>query len=288
MAVVPCGCPAQGPLDKAARAVIRRRYGLPADGLLVGSFGIASPAKLVVELLTAFRALSRINPGATLVFAGHAVMDLDEWAVRFGVADRVHTLGRVPLEDFQSLAGAVDIGVNLRRPPTNGETSASLLTLLGAGTPTLVTDIDSFAGYPDNVVVKVPWSDAFIEALTRDLLDLAEDRGRRARIGRAAVRHVHKRHDWSAVAEQYADVIMRAAQRNEAPNPLTLEEDGETTRQGDSETARWGDKEMGSVSLSPCLPVSLSPCLPVFPRGVGQLSLLELNSQSLGVKDVVR
>ena len=51
------------------------------------------------------------------------------------------------------------MGVNLRRPPTNGETSAALLDLLATGVATIVTDVATFADYPDTVVRKVHWDE---------------------------------------------------------------------------------------------------------------------------------
>ena len=54
-------------------------------------------------------------------------------------------LGRPSDEDFLGLIDAVDLGVSLRRPPTNGETSGALLHLLRSGVPTIVSDTGSVA-----------------------------------------------------------------------------------------------------------------------------------------------
>ena len=51
--------------------------------------------------------------------------------------DRVRFLGRQPASAFTDLMLVTDIGVNLRKPPTNGETSGALLNLLAAGVPQL-------------------------------------------------------------------------------------------------------------------------------------------------------
>jgi glycosyltransferase involved in cell wall biosynthesis len=214
MSVVPFGCESHGRLAAAERARVRETYRLPADSFVIGSFGIASPTKLSREGLAAFRRLAERSPHALFVFVGSSVMNLDECIAEFGLGDRVRVLGRVPIEDFAALAGAVDVALNLRRPPTNGETSASLFALLSMGTPTLVTAIDTFAGYPDPVVVKVPWNDDFEAVLAREMLDLAVNSERRESISRAALAYLHDRHDWGRTAALYAEIINRAAEAN--------------------------------------------------------------------------
>src|SRR5262249_60463792 len=55
---------------------------------------------------------------------------------------------------FEAYVARADICLNLR-PPTAGETSASLLRLLGAAKPTLVTATGSFAELPPGVAAQV-------------------------------------------------------------------------------------------------------------------------------------
>ena len=163
--------------------------------------------------LRAFATLARCHAPARLILVGSdspgsGVLDR---ADALGVRDRVFMLGHRPIRDFRDLARSVDLGVCLRRPPTNGETSAALLTLLGAGVPTVVTDVGTFAGYPDDVVVKVAWGDAFEAALSQTFVALARDPAAHERLSRAALAHVRAHHDWSVVARLYAELIERVA-----------------------------------------------------------------------------
>src|SRR5262249_7938866 len=148
---------------------------------------------------------------AVFVFAGE---DADEGKARqtasaLGLATRVRFLGRQSIADFGDLAAAVDIGVNLRRAPTNGGTSGALLFLSFAGTPTIVTDVGTFSDYPETVVRKVKWDSRGEEELTRVLVDLAGDPALRMRLSRSAWEYVDQNHEWSRIAEQYAAVIER-------------------------------------------------------------------------------
>jgi uncharacterized protein YbaR (Trm112 family) len=84
------------------------------------------------------------------------------------------------------VAAASDVCVNLRYPSA-GETSASLLRLLGAGRPVIVTDDLPNAEYPDDVALKIPVDRFEEETLAAVLLELqrnpelAQARGNLAR-----------------------------------------------------------------------------------------------------------
>ena len=99
-------------------------------------------------------------------------------------------LGRQPAAAFADLMLVTDIGMNLRMPPTNGETSRALLSLLAAGVPTVVTDVATFSDFPASVVRKVHWETEGAAGLTRVMLELAGDREARERLGRAALSYV--------------------------------------------------------------------------------------------------
>ena len=150
-------------------------------------------------------------------------------AARLGLGDRVRFLGRQPDEAFADLIAAVDVGVNLRLPPTNGETSAALLELLRAGVPTIITDVGTFSDYSDDVVRKVRWETDGTAGLTRVLRELADNLPARAALGRAAAAYVAERHGWPGAAARYAEVIERchAHARRRAGADVLLRRRGE-------------------------------------------------------------
>ena len=67
----------------------------------------------------------------------------------------VRILGFTPIEDFVGYIAACDIILNLRYP-TVGESSGTLLRALGLGKAVIVSNVGSFAEYPDDVCLKVP------------------------------------------------------------------------------------------------------------------------------------
>jgi glycosyltransferase involved in cell wall biosynthesis len=195
------------------RQDIRARFGIDPEALVVASFGILTHGKMNEEAVTAFERVAGEFPGATLLFVG------EEWdegqtrqlTARLGLTDRVRFLGRQPMADFLDLITVTDVGIALRRPPTDGETSAALLDLLRSGVATITSDVGTFAGYPEDVVRKVRWPGDGLEGLTAALRRLMADPGERSRLARAALDYVGRNHSWSNAAALYGDLIERSA-----------------------------------------------------------------------------
>jgi glycosyltransferase involved in cell wall biosynthesis len=217
--VVPHGAEAADrPVQPADRSSARARLGLPVDGLIVGQFGIVHPSKMNAEAIEAFTVVLEQQPQALLLIVGE---EADGGRARrraeaLGLASRVRFWGRPDEDEFHALVAAADLGLCLRRAPTHGETSGALLHLLRAGVATIVSDVGSFAEFPQGVVRKVAWRPTAVgdqddrdglDALRRALVCLAQEPAARATLGRAAWEHVRARHSWARVAELYAEVI---------------------------------------------------------------------------------
>jgi glycosyltransferase involved in cell wall biosynthesis len=199
--------------SREQRLATRRRFAIEDEALVVSCFGILAHGKMNVEAIEAFVPLARSRPDAVLLFVGPAWDGgaAQEAAEEAGLGERVRFLGRQPDASYRELLGAVDLGISLRRPPTYGETSGSLLDLLRHGVPTIINEAGTFADYPDEVVRKLDWEREGVAGLAEALRELADDRGERERLSGAAVRHVREQHGWPRVAECYADVIERYA-----------------------------------------------------------------------------
>ena len=208
--------PAAAPAAAEAGRLLRRRLGLPEDRPVLGSFGFQTPIK---RTGVAIRALAWPGLEHThLLVVGEASqgLELEEEARRAGVAGRVHVLGFLPFEDFAAAIAAVDLCLNLRYP-TAGETSASLLRVLAAGRPAIVSDYAQFADLPREVVIRVPLGDeeepGELAALLRDLLANPE---RLRAMGDAAREHVRVHNDPVRSAEA---VVEACREWRELPPP---------------------------------------------------------------------
>src|ERR1700749_165503 len=113
-----------------------------------------------VESLHAFKAVAERDPEALFVLVGPEYDDnaSRECVAELGLERRVRYLGPKPADEFVELVGAADVGLNLRRPPTNGETSSSLLDLFRQGVPAIITDVGTFSDFPEIAARKIPWT----------------------------------------------------------------------------------------------------------------------------------
>ena len=152
-AVVPMGVPLPPPIPRAAA---RARLGLPSGAFLLASFGHINAWKRVEPTLRAVAALRAdgVDARYTLVGSVSPNYDLGGLIARSRLGDAVSITGYVPRAAFEDHVAAADLCVNLRHP-TGGETSASLLRLLGAGRPTLVSAVGAFAELLPGVVAQV-------------------------------------------------------------------------------------------------------------------------------------
>ncbi len=198
--VVPMGVPLSEPASEAEAAGWRERAGVPSGASLIGSFGFQTPIKRTDRAIEALA--SEALAGVHLLIGGEVSGNLDlEGVVReAGVGDRVHFLGFLDFDEFETAIAACDLCLNLRYP-TAGETSASLLRMLALARPAIVSDYAQFSELPDDVAVKVPLGEGEVEALATTVGSLLADRQRLRRMSRAAHEYVARVHDPRRAAE---------------------------------------------------------------------------------------
>ena len=176
---------------------------------LIGCFGHLNMNKRIPELLAAFAALRRSQPGARLLLAGPAGerFDLDRRLERLGLTEGVVRFPYVPESRMWSLMAACDVLVNLRFP-TMGETSGSVVRALTLGKPLVVSDVGWFAELPDGVVLKVPVDELEVSMLEAAIGFAARHAGE---LGAAAAAYAEREHSLGRVADAYAAAIEVAA-----------------------------------------------------------------------------
>ena len=203
------------------RVTIRDRFSIPQDALVLSAFGFVHPGKMCLEAIEAYAPIARENENALFLFVGEEADGgiTRRHATDLGLADRVRFLGRQPMDAFDALMNVTDLGINLRLPPTNGETSAALLNLLASGVATIITDVDTFSDFSSTIVRKVRWETEGLDGLKAAFHELASDRPRREALGRAAWAYVDEYHDWSQVARLYVEAIERCHNELAASRP---------------------------------------------------------------------
>lgn len=285
-AVVPMGVPLPQQRDReSARAAL----GLPPDAFVLASFGHINAWKRVEPTLRAVAALRAEGVDARYILVGSVSpnYDLAGLVARSRLGADVTVTGYLPRDQFEAHVAAADLCVNLRHP-TGGETSASLLRLLGAGRPTLVSAVGSFAELPPGVAAQVdpgPAEGDQILAYCRLFLarpELAAALGARARAFVAA------EHSLERAALGYARFLARLygwpALRRVRAQPLWQVEQEDTGTQGHGDTGtRQASVASGRLPPSPPPLVPPSPLVAVAAQAAAELGLTEDDAPAMAV-----
>jgi glycosyltransferase involved in cell wall biosynthesis len=193
--------PVEGVEDDAARARQRTALGLPADAFLVGASGMTEWRKgpdLFVRLAAAFRAQS--DRDACFVWIGGSAegpewAPLDHEARHLGVDDMVRFVGHQA--DAAAWYGVLDV---FAVPSREDAFPLSALEAATAGVPvvTFATGgLVEFVGPLDPQTV-IPYDD--VDQFAAVLVALADDDGRRRRLGEATASRARSRHTVAAGA----------------------------------------------------------------------------------------
>ncbi len=204
------------PAAEGARAAL----GIPPDTFVVATFGFLTAAKRPGVLLRAFARLRREVPRARLLLVGEVSPHFDFGRVFTpDVRDGVTVTGRLDLDRFLLHMQACDVAVNLRHP-TAGETSGTVVRLLGLGKPLIVSNTGAFAEIPDDCCAKVDLDGldgAEEELLLAYLRRFAADEPLRRRMGENARRHAAAHHSIAGSARGYAEFLREIVESGARP-----------------------------------------------------------------------
>ena len=189
------------------KMMIRHSMGISDDVLVIGAFGIVSPAKNVGSALAAVRASFSEKDEFIFIVAGYQLLDAQVSSFFEQNKNDARYLLRTDLtsDAFNNYIMATDLCFNLRYP-FYGETSSSLLRIMSYGVASIVTDIGSFSDLPDDCVIKTSRGivlDEYIKILRR----AKNNRGWLHTLGMNAYNYVKDYHNAEAVCKRYVEII---------------------------------------------------------------------------------
>jgi glycosyltransferase involved in cell wall biosynthesis/SAM-dependent methyltransferase len=203
------------------RMGLRHRLGLDERDTLIGIFGYLKPYKRIAESLRAFRRLLKVAPDVKMILVGepHPEFPVASLLDGLGISASVRLLGYAPIEDFTGYLSACDIVLNLRFP-TVGESSGSLLRAFGLGKPVIVSNVGSFAEFPDDICLKAP-VDAGEEDHLFEYLNLLVSRPDLARaMGKRARAWVERECCWDLAARRYLEFAQSVSEGRPWPSSI--------------------------------------------------------------------
>ncbi|MCP4397987.1 MAG: glycosyltransferase family 4 protein [bacterium] len=188
---------------------LRKRYEIPQDRFVVGTFGYISPGKRIPELLQAFAEFAKDVPEALCLLVGHLVdpeelpgFDMRKLIKELGIEQKVLITGFIPYDAFFDYIALSDICVNLRFPTVRA-TSANILKIMAFGKPTLVSDLCENLDLPTTCCVKIPLDEGEQEQLFHSFQRLYQDIEYRKQLGNQARQYVEEFHTVEQAAERY-------------------------------------------------------------------------------------
>ncbi|BBI35678.1 glycosyltransferase family 4 protein [Cohnella abietis] len=202
----------------------RQALGIAGDDIVIASLGHANPTKRihkVIEVLSYLKKNKQLKRFKYYVVGEVATSyHLREMVKQYGLQDHVIITGYVKLDEFETYIAASDICVNLRYP-TQGESSASLLKILGHGKPVIATNIGSFGEFPAEIVHKVGYDDSEVSAIAKAIVQICESD--QHMIQKQVLEFVNRHHTLQICADQYANLVDEIVESKQANVFISLE-----------------------------------------------------------------
>jgi hypothetical protein len=194
------------------REEARRHLGLPADAFVTGTAGNLTASRRLASCLEAFRRHLTRHPRSIYLLAGREAMDVGGLVRGLGLERSVVRLGPLSLPAFHAAIAACDVLCNLRFP-SMGETSGSLIRILGVGRPALVSNYGQWLDFPEAFCPRVDVDEREASQLEA-YFDLLSARPELTRpMGEAARRQVTDEHRPEAAVEVYLKAAAEASRR---------------------------------------------------------------------------
>lgn len=195
------------------RETLRRQLGIGPNDLVLATFGFLTPYKGIANLLWAYAQLLRDHPQVRCFLVGQPAVELDLGSLltHWGLDDQVAVTGYLDMDSFYGYIAACDIAVNLRYPSA-GETSGTLIRLLGGGKAVIISNLHQFAEWPDDVCLKVDPGPGQKPMLLYYLRRLVEDPSLRTRLGANAKHYIETYNALGRSAEGYLGFLEELSQ----------------------------------------------------------------------------
>lgn len=181
---------------------LKQKLGLGKKYPIITSFGFISGHKRYHILLKAFKEFLIAQPTSVLILIGDDLIGIDTFISDLKLKKHVFKTGYIPYERLLEYLAISDFCVNLRYP-TAGETSRSVLQLMAAEKPIIVSNVGWFSEIPGNCCLKVDVDSYEVDILLEYMKLLASDGFIRKLIGKNAKEYVMNEHDPQKIAREY-------------------------------------------------------------------------------------
>ena len=232
---------------------LKRRWEME-DCTIVGTFGFFIPDKRIDVCLRVFKKFLDVRPDARyLLVGGHSpYYDVPGFIRSYGLETWVRLTGWMDALEFAQHLCIPDVAIHLRYPHIGG-TLYTPIRLLGLGRPTILSDIEPLAAFPEGCCAKIAPDDCEEDTLLAVLTYLTEHEDVRRQMGDNARQFIHRNHSGSQIARKHFRFFEQVATSDAKP---TMERtpglwDGQLVREAAVALAEWGVTEEDDELLRP-------------------------------------
>lgn len=193
------------------KGLLQRIGGKVAGMIIIGCFGYVNENKRPQQTIQAVQNLINLGYNVKLVFWGNSNISGFDEKIKESLQDRIFITGYLSHDEYVCALELTDIVVNLRYP-SMGEASGTLCEAYKYGKAVLVSDINQYKEYPDEICWKVPVGRYEQECLTSMLKYLIDNPKVRKALGENAYDYAKNVLSPSAIAKEYWKVINNIAQ----------------------------------------------------------------------------
>jgi glycosyltransferase involved in cell wall biosynthesis len=185
--------------------LIREILGFHRDDFLIGSVGYLTSSKRIDALLRTVARLKAQGRRAKLLLVGKMLPGCEAplWIEELGLSEDVLWTGFVDNHTFREYMNLPDMFVALRHPSA-GETSASVVKMMGAGKPVMLSDQYAFSEFPDDCCAKISIGENEESELLEKLTYYIENPDERLALGERSRQYILAHHDIHDAARSYA------------------------------------------------------------------------------------
>ncbi|MBU4194720.1 MAG: glycosyltransferase family 4 protein [Actinobacteria bacterium] len=194
------------PAHMRSPELIREILGFAGGDFIVGFHGYMTASKRIDVLLKVMARIKDDGYNIKLMLVGKILPGCEalRWIDELDLDDNVLVTGFVDTRTFREYLCVPDVFVALRHPSA-GETSGSVIKMMGAGKPVVLSDQYAFSEFPDDCCIKIGPQGDEEEQLMRELVSLIENPGRIRTLGENARSHILAQHDIQNTARRYVE-----------------------------------------------------------------------------------
>ena len=174
---------------------------------MISCFGFVNSNKRPEVTLQVVKELRDRGYQIKLVFWGKSGPErLEKTICRLGLNDVVCVTGYLERPEYEIGLALSDIVINLRYP-SMGEASGTLCEAFKYGKPVIVTGINQYREFPDEICWKVPVGDGEIACLTKMMAYLIDHPEVRQALGKNAQNYANEVLAPAKIARQYFEIL---------------------------------------------------------------------------------